>query len=45
MKQLHLRFGELPPDLVARVRAATSEELDEMAERILTAATAADVVG
>ena len=44
LKQLRLRFGELAPDLVSRVRTATSGELDEMAERILTATSAADVV-
>lgn len=45
LRQLRLRFGELAPELVARVRGATGDDLDAMAERILTAHSAADVVG
>jgi hypothetical protein len=45
LRQLHLRFGDLAPSVVDRVRAATSDQLDAMAERILTATAATDVVG
>lgn len=45
LRQLSLRFGAVPAELAERVRAASVDELDAMAERILTAASAADVVG
>ena len=45
LRMLTLRFGATPPELAERVRAASVDELDAMAERILTAASAADVVG
>ena len=37
LKQLQLRFGELPADVRARVEAASIEDLDLWAERVLTA--------
>jgi predicted transposase/invertase (TIGR01784 family) len=45
LRQLHLRFGDLAPSVVDRVRTATSDQLDTMAERILTAKAATDVLG
>jgi predicted transposase/invertase (TIGR01784 family) len=45
LRQLRLRFGELPASAQERVNAASSEELDAMAERILTVETLAEVVG
>jgi predicted transposase YdaD len=45
LRQLTLRFGSLPEGVRARVRAATSEELDLLAERVLTAATVEEVLG
>ena len=38
-KQLAKRFGELPPAVSERVRAATLDELDVWAERLLSAET------
>ena len=43
VKQLRLKFGELGPETVARVRAGSEQELDRWAERILTAGSLADV--
>lgn len=37
LKQLTLKFGELPGDIEARVTRAEVEELDRWAERVLTA--------
>ena len=45
LRMLTLRFGATPPELAERVRTARVDELDAMAERILTAASAAEVVG
>ena len=45
LRMLALRFGALPPELAERVRAASVDDLDAMAERILTAASASEVVG
>ena len=39
IKQLTLRFGPLSDDLTARVKAANTDELDQLAERVLTAAS------
>ncbi|WP_437731849.1 Rpn family recombination-promoting nuclease/putative transposase [Sorangium sp. So ce1335] len=44
LKQLGARFGALPDDAVARVNAADMTELDRLSERVLTAATLADVL-
>lgn len=43
LKQLGLRFGELPGPIRARVEAATPAQLDTWAERVLTAATLGEV--
>jgi predicted transposase YdaD len=43
LKQIRLRFGPLTPADEARVRQATPEEHDLWAERVLTAATLADL--
>ena len=45
LRMLTLRFGALPAELAERLRAASADELDAMAERILTAASAGEVVG
>ncbi|MCC6875748.1 MAG: Rpn family recombination-promoting nuclease/putative transposase [Sandaracinaceae bacterium] len=39
LKQLRLRFGDLPLATIARVRGASVEELDRWAERVLTASS------
>ena len=44
LKQLRLRFGDLPAAVEPRVRAATSEELDRWAERVLSAERLDDVL-
>ncbi len=44
LKQLRVRFGEVPDRVVARVDAATSEQLDRWAERILTAKSIDEVL-
>jgi hypothetical protein len=45
LKQLTLRFGPLRDGEVSRVRAATVADLDRFAERVLTAASAEEVLG
>jgi hypothetical protein len=37
------RFGDLPPDTTKRIRSAKAEELDEWLDRVLDAASIADV--
>lgn len=44
LAQLALKFGALGDDARARVEGASLEELDRMAERILTADHLADVL-
>ena len=43
LRQLTLRFGALPDDLVAQVNAADTTALDRWLDRLITAATLADV--
>ena len=45
LKQLRLRFGELPSAVVARIDAAEVPELDVWAERFVTASRLEDVLG
>jgi hypothetical protein len=45
LKQLRLRFGDLPPAAVARIEAADSTQLDRWVERIVTAPTLDEVLG
>ena len=45
LKQLRLRFGELPAAVVARVEEAELPELDAWAERFVTASRLEDVLG
>ena len=45
LKQLRLRFGELPASVVARIETAEVPELDAWAERVLTASRLDDVLG
>jgi hypothetical protein len=45
LKQLRLRFGELPAAVVARVEAAEVPDLDVWAERFVTASRLEDVLG
>jgi hypothetical protein len=44
LKQLRLRFGELPAAVVARIEAAEIPELDVWIERIVTASRLEDVL-
>jgi hypothetical protein len=44
LRLLTLRFGPLPEAATARVSAATSEELDLLAERVLTGTTVEEVL-
>jgi hypothetical protein len=44
LKQLRLRFGELPAAIIARIEAAEVPELDTWGERIITAARLEDVL-
>lgn len=44
LKQLRLRFGELPAAVVARVEAADVPELDVWTERVMTASQLEDVL-
>jgi hypothetical protein len=45
LKQLRLRFGELPAAVVARIEAAEVSELDVWTERFVTASRLEDVLG
>ena len=45
LQLLALRFGRLSEDVVARVRTASSAQLDRFAERVLSAKTIDDVLG
>ena len=45
LKQLRLRFGDLPAAVVARVEAAETPELDAWVERFVTASRLEDVLG
>ena len=43
IKQLTVKFGELPDPILQRIRAADDEHLERWAERILVARTIDDV--
>ncbi len=43
LRQISLRFGELPDQVVQRVNQATDEDLDRWTEQILTASSLADI--
>ena len=45
LKLLRLRFGELPPAVVARIDAAEVPELDAWTERFVSASRLEDVLG
>jgi hypothetical protein len=45
LKQLDLRFGELPAAAVTRIERAEVPELDQWAGRFVTAAQLEDVIG
>ncbi len=45
LKQISLRFGSISDSVQARIRAATTAELDVMGERVLSAKTLEDVLG
>jgi hypothetical protein len=45
LKQLRIRFGELPPATVARVEAAELEVLDALADQVFTAQSLDEVFG
>ncbi len=44
LKQLRVRFGALPETEVARVQAATAEQLERWTERVLSAVSLAEVL-
>lgn len=44
LRQLTVRFGALPENVRARVQSASSEELDRIGERLLTASTLSEAV-
>lgn len=44
-RQLGVRFGQLTPEQCARINSASSAELDEMGERLLTARTLQEALG
>jgi hypothetical protein len=44
LKQLRVRFGVLPSDVEARIQAADERQLDVWVERVLTAATLAEML-
>ena len=44
LKLLRVRFGELPADIIARIEAADSAELDVWAEHVVTASSLDDVL-
>lgn len=44
LRQLDLRFGPLSPEARERVAAASTERLDQWAERVLTAETLEEVL-
>lgn len=44
LKQLRLKFGELPPAVVTRVREGSMDELDAWAERVLFKNSLTDVL-
>jgi len=43
LRQLTRKFGDLPEEVVGRVRAASTGELEQMADNVLTAATLEEV--
>jgi predicted transposase YdaD len=45
LKLLAAKYGELPAAVTVRVREATEEDIDEIAERVLIAATLDEAVG
>jgi len=45
LRQIEIRFGRPGVDVEARVRSATTDELDRFAARILTARSLAEVFG
>ena len=44
IKQLRLRFGELPEPVVARVRAADAAQIEGWIERVITSPTLDDAL-
>ncbi|WP_437619134.1 DUF4351 domain-containing protein [Sorangium sp. So ce1151] len=44
LRQLRVRFGELPDAAVARIEAAETAALEQWAERVLSAKTLAEVL-
>jgi len=45
LRQMRARFGELPAAAVARVEGAEVAQIEQWGERVLTAATLAEVLG
>ena len=44
LKQLRLKFGELPEEIASQVQTATIEDLDRWAEHILSATSIEDTL-
>jgi len=44
VRQLQLRFGPLPPEVAERIERAPSADLERWADRVLFAATLAEVL-
>jgi hypothetical protein len=44
IKLLTLKFGALTPDVAARIRSASADELERWAERVLSATSLEDVL-
>ncbi|MEZ4294781.1 MAG: Rpn family recombination-promoting nuclease/putative transposase [Polyangiaceae bacterium] len=44
LRQLQLRFGSLPPEVLARIDSASRADLDLWADRIITAAKLSDIL-
>lgn len=45
LRQLAVLFGPLPPDIAARIAASSSDELDRIGERLLTAQSLGEALG
>lgn len=43
LRQLRIRFGEVPPSIIARIEAADTRLFEQWIERVIFAQTLADV--
>ena len=44
VKQLELKFGELPEEALSKIATASPEELERLGERVLTASSLEEVL-